>query len=286
VTESDEYVWGTTLTEQQRLLKQTELYEPEANWLLEKLDIEASWRTVDVGCGPLGILDLLAGRVGSGEVIGLELEPHLVDMARKLITQRHLNNVRVVQGNANTSALPQESFDLVHERLLLIVVPEPQRVVAELVRLARPGGVVALEDVDVCSWICEPPHPAWTRLYSAFETIYREDGGDPYIGRRITGLLRSAGVEDVHSHVHGRINGPGDFHQEQLLLFIDLFRTKIQARGLLTESELTDLSEQLRAHLADPGTLVVSPLLFQAWGRKPHFSGYLAKNDANRSAAP
>jgi hypothetical protein len=32
---------------------------------------------------------------------------------------------------------------------------------------------------------------------------------------------------------------------------------------------MTALFEELRLHLGDPGTLVVSPILFQAWGYKP-----------------
>jgi hypothetical protein len=56
------YVWGTSLTERERLLKQTELYVPEASWVLDQAAIQPGWRAIDVGCGPLGILDLL-GRV-------------------------------------------------------------------------------------------------------------------------------------------------------------------------------------------------------------------------------
>jgi hypothetical protein len=38
VAEAD-YVWGTGITEQQRLLKQIELYVPEATWLLDRLEL-------------------------------------------------------------------------------------------------------------------------------------------------------------------------------------------------------------------------------------------------------
>jgi hypothetical protein len=52
-----DYVWGTGLTEQQRLLQQIELYIPEACWLLDHLNIRPASRAIDLGCGPLGILD-------------------------------------------------------------------------------------------------------------------------------------------------------------------------------------------------------------------------------------
>jgi ubiquinone/menaquinone biosynthesis C-methylase UbiE len=99
-------------------------------------------------------------------------------MANRLTRERKLDNVTVVRGDATRTTLPGSFFDLVQGRLLLIVVPTPEQVVAEMVHLAKPGGAIAVEEVDICSWLCEPPHPAWTRLFAAFETIYRQDGKD------------------------------------------------------------------------------------------------------------
>jgi SAM-dependent methyltransferase len=218
------YVWGTDLTEQQRLLQQIELYIPEASWLLDRLEIKPGSRAIDLGCGPLGILDLLSQRVGPrGEVVGMEWESRFVEMAKGLLAQRKLENVRVMVGDATATGLAEHSFQLVHERLLLIVVPDPLKVISEMVRLAEPGGIVAVEDVDVGSWTCEPPHPAWTRLFAAFEAVYARDGKNLRVGRRLPGLLRAAGLDEIGCEVHARLNGPGDFHQHQLLVFVKLF---------------------------------------------------------------
>jgi SAM-dependent methyltransferase len=264
-----DYVWGTGSVEQQRLLKQIELYVPEASWLLDHLNIRPGSRAIDLGCGPLGILDLLSERVGPrGQVVGVEWESRFVEMAKGLLAERGIENVQVTVGDAKATGLAEHSFAFVHERLLLIVVPDPMAVIAEMVRLAEPGGIVALEDVDVGTWICEPPHPAWTRLFAAFEAVYNRDGKNLRVGRRLPGLLRAAGLDNVGGKAHTRLNGPGDFHQEQLLVFVKLFWRQIIDAGLINEDELESRFRQLQAHLADPGTLVVSPLLFQAWGYK------------------
>jgi hypothetical protein len=60
----------------------------------------------------------------------------------------------VLVGDATCTQLPDHSFQFAHERLLLIVVPEPERVVSEMVRLVEPGGIVAVEEVDVSTWVC------------------------------------------------------------------------------------------------------------------------------------
>ena len=264
-----DYVWGTGETEQQRLLKQIELYIPEATWLLDHLVIERGSRAIDLGCGLLGIVDLLADRVGpQGEVVGIEWEPRFVDLANALLKTRGITNASVAVGDATATGLAASSFRLVHERLLLIVVPEPKQVIAEMVRLAEPGGRIVLEDVDVGMWTCEPMHPAWERLFAAVETVYTRDGKDLRVGRRLPGLLREAGLANIGCRAHARVNGPGDFHQQQLLTFVKLFWRPIVELGLIGEDELGVLFRELQAHLADPATMVVSPTLFQAWGEK------------------
>jgi hypothetical protein len=77
-------------------------------------------------------------------------------------------------------------------------------------------------------------------------------------------LLRALGLIDVGVDAHVRVWRPGDLYQTMLLHFADLFREKVVARGLLTESELVELVEKLRAHLNDPGTIVLHWLFCRA----------------------
>jgi SAM-dependent methyltransferase len=264
-----EYIHGTSSAERERLLAQAKVLAPEADQLLDRLGVQPGWRVIDVGCGPIGILDLLSERVGpDGVVVGLEPQPRLLEMARSVVAERQLAKVQLVEGEAGASGLPAESFDLAHARLLLVVVPNPAEVLAQIVSLVRPGGLVAVQEIDQISWCCEPPHPAWDRLLAAWRVQYTEGGRDVYIGRRLPGLLRAAGLEDVGVHVFTQVYRAGDPRQTQMLTFVETAQERILAGGLLGEAELADLTGSLRAHLEDPGTLVVAELVFQAWGRK------------------
>jgi ubiquinone/menaquinone biosynthesis C-methylase UbiE len=87
-------------------------------------------------------------------------------MARELACQRGLGNVDVVAADARRTGLPSSTFDLVHARILLVNVPEPAEFLAEMVRLARPGGWVASLGPDGEYSLCYPlirPGPGWAR---------------------------------------------------------------------------------------------------------------------------
>src|SRR5262249_32333849 len=153
--------------------------------------------------GPIGILDLLSERVGpEGEVVGLEREARFVEMARIEVAKRDLRNVKIVQADALHSGLERNSFDLVHERLVMVNLSARDILLSEMVALAGPGGTVILEDIDNVSWLCEPAHPSWNILLDTFHAVHKAGGGDGFIGRRLRNYLITAGLTNVQTNVH------------------------------------------------------------------------------------
>ena len=100
----------------------------------------------------------------------------------------------LIRGDAQSTGLPRAAYDLVHERLLLTIVRQPETVVTEMSELVRPGGIVALEDVVCHSWACAPPHPAWTQLFRAWQAVIQTYGNDGDIGHRLPGFVAGGGV--------------------------------------------------------------------------------------------
>ena len=267
------YVLGASTPEKERLLKQCEPFEPEARWMLAQIGVQRNWWTVDVGCGPLGILDLLTEYTGPGaEVIGLERDLGFLEFGRELMAGRGLSAVRLIQGDARNTGLPPSSFDLAHARLLLVNVPDPQEVVSEMVTIVRPGGWVALEEVDWISWVCDPMHPALARLLEINAAIWRARGMDVNIGRRLPRMLQQAGMTDIQCKTHTSVFRHSDEYQYLLLAFSKINRDEMINGGYTTEAEWTEMTESLRQHLADPGTYVTWSLFCQAWGRKAAYA--------------
>jgi SAM-dependent methyltransferase len=132
----------------------------------------------------------------AGQVLGLDVNPVHVALAREFVAERGLANATVVEGDARHTGLPAGSFDVVHARLVLVTIPDPAEVVAEMVRLATPGGWVGGEEADGL-FLCQPSFPAWDRLTEAFLAVWAQDGADIHLGRRLPEMLRAAGLVDV-----------------------------------------------------------------------------------------
>ena len=134
------YALGRDTAEAERLRRQTTELQSLAAEFLDRVGAAEGQSVIDVGCGPRGILELLAERVGPrGRVVGLEVDPVHVAMAQELVAEQGLTNVEVIQADAHTG-LPPASFDVAHARTVLVNVPDPGAVLAEMTRLVRAGG--------------------------------------------------------------------------------------------------------------------------------------------------
>jgi SAM-dependent methyltransferase len=267
------YALGANTDETARLRRQSEELQPEARALLARLGelgLRPGQAVLDLGCGPRGILDLLAEAVGPrGRVVGLDADPAHVTVARQYAFNQGLANVEVLAGDARHTGLPAESFDLVHTRTLLVTIPEPAEVVAEMARLARPDGLVASQEADAEFSICYPPLPEWDRLLALFHASFPRAGADLRLGRRLPELFRAAGLTDVGATVYAGSYPAGHSRRTVIPDLVRSLHPVILGLGLAGERELADVDAAVRAHLADPRTLVMPHLLVTAWGRKP-----------------
>ena len=247
---SGRYLLGDSPAEIRHLVEQAEVYAREANELFDLIGVTANTTAIDIGCGVMGVLHLIAERVGEeGRVVGLDREARMVEFGRQLAEQRGLA-VEFIEADATATGLPDRAFDLVHARTLLLNV-EP----------------------DASAWNCDPPHPAFDILRGAILSAYRRTGKDFSIGRRIARMLRDAGLHDVQVRPTARATEAGEYYQTFLLTIAGLVRDVIVQAGELTADEFESYTAALRAHLDAPGTITCQPVMWQAWGRATPATG-------------
>jgi ubiquinone/menaquinone biosynthesis C-methylase UbiE len=265
----DPYFLGYSVVEQQRLQQQARDLAEESRLFFEQIGVPTGAHVVEIGCGPQGCLGLLADRVGpTGTVVGVEMSEHAVELARRFAAAEKLANVEVRHGNGKATGLPRASFDLATARLVLVNIPEPEHVVAEMVALVRSGGVVALHEADWGMVLCDPPLPAWDTIIRAFLDYSAANGIDHLIGRRIARLLRTSGLMDVRINPLVHVYDVNHSRRTLLPEFARNLRDRIVASGIVSEQVFESCHESLEHHLADPDTLVIWTY-FQAWATKP-----------------
>jgi ubiquinone/menaquinone biosynthesis C-methylase UbiE len=75
------------------------------------------------------------------------------------VNKRGLRNAQIISADALNTGLEKGSYDVVHERLVLINVPSAtqQAMLAEMFALLRPGGTIVLQEYDATSYVCYEP---------------------------------------------------------------------------------------------------------------------------------
>ena len=269
-----DYALGIDAAESARLRRQSAELRPESAGLLSQLGLRPGQHAIDLGCGPSGILDLLAAAVGpGGQVTGVDADPGHVALATEYAAQHGLGNVEVRAADARATGLPPGSFDLVHARTLLVTIPGPAEVLAEMARLARPGGWVASQEPDIEHSLCFPPLPAWNRLHELLAASFQRTGADLRIGRKLPEMYRAAGLQQIGVTMHATCYPAGHSRRTLLPDLVRSLHPVILELGLAGQRELAEVDEAARRHLADPRTLMMPHLLVVTWGRKPGQGG-------------
>lgn len=160
--------------------------------------LRAGMDLLDVGCGPASITADLAERVAPGRVVALDAAAGALEAARATLRERGLSEqVEVTSGDVMALPFEDASFDVVHAHQVLQHLADPVGALAEMRRVTRPGGIVAVRDAvySAMTWFPEPAGmEQWRSVYMA---TARANGGEPDAGSRLLSWARAAGFADA-----------------------------------------------------------------------------------------
>ena len=239
------------------------LFNPGTFRHMEALGISTGWSCWEVGVGGPSIPRWLSQRVvPSGRVRATDID---VRWAQESIE----GNVEVRRHDVVADEPPSESFDLVHERLVLIHLPEREEALDRMISTLRPGGWVLVEDFDsvLQPFACPDEHGAAEQLANkvraGFRALLKERAPTSRSAAGSRVCSGTAGLVDVGADAYLGIATPAARGLE--IANVQQIRDGLIAGGHVTR-------EEVDAHLAAVGAgaldVATSPLV-SAWGRKP-----------------
>ncbi len=135
----------------------TALYDPLLRWtlrestfkeqLVQQAGITAGQHVLDLGCGTATLTLLIKQTHRDTEVVGLDGDSKVLDIARAKIARAHMN-VSLIQGMSYALPFPDNTFDRVVSSLLFhhLTRENKQRTLREVLRVLKPGGELHIAD--------------------------------------------------------------------------------------------------------------------------------------------
>jgi SAM-dependent methyltransferase len=253
------------------LAAQADAIWPQEQRLFERYSLPASARIADIGCGSGEITSRLAARYPDAELVGVDILEGSVAYARRRYAAL-APRVRFEQGDAFELQFVAGQFDLVVCRHMTQSVPEPQRVLAELRRICRPGGWVHVlsEDYGMIHAAAGKVDPdrLWHEGVIAFA---HATGSDARVGRSTWSLMKQLGLEDLHVDyiVLDTIRVPRATFSAIIAAWRDGYTQALARHTKLGVDEVRELFDAVVTAIGDPDQYVVWHIPIVS-GRTPH----------------
>lgn len=127
--------------------------------LVSVMELPERGNILDLGCGTGKLTRLIADKMSNGSVVGIDLTPEMIEIARNMLPSKYKKIVDFSLGVGEDLDLPTDSFDVVTSAFTLRNVDNLTKVLSEMRRVVKPGGkVYSLE-------LAKPSFPGFREIY-------------------------------------------------------------------------------------------------------------------------
>lgn len=247
--------WGRA---QRRLELLHEVHDPGTFERLRRLGIAQGWRAFVPGGGGGSVVRWLGTTVGPrGRVLATDIDTRFLGGIDDPAVEIRRHDIVL-------DPLPDERFDLVAVRLLLIHLPQREAVLERLVSLLAPGGHILVEEYDL-SFAEGSPDQAWGASARAMIPALKRIGPDYGWARVLPLRLHQLGLD----HVAGEVDLPYFRGGSPTAMFHWLTGEQAREQMASVPDIDRDLFEQTQAALLDRERWFLPPGMVAAWGRMP-----------------
>jgi SAM-dependent methyltransferase len=227
---------------------------PQEVELIRRYGLPSDIQILDAGCGTGEGSSRLAELFPQSRVLGVDILDHHLELARRRYAAL-ASRVRFEHRSIYELDLPDASFDLVACRHVLHSIPFPDRVIAELVRVTRPGGRLHLipEDYGMLHFQkgAVDPKEFWDEVPARFG---EQTQTDLYIGRNVFTHFVALGLEDITMDyvVVDTVRVPRETFAAIITAWRDGYAEVSAEHSRFTVEETTAYFNQMIANILDP----------------------------------
>jgi ubiquinone/menaquinone biosynthesis C-methylase UbiE len=176
--------------------------------LLVQVELLPGDRVLDLGCGSGTHFAWIAAIIGpEGTIVGVDPDQTNLDLAASRIADApYHGQVELIRGPLHPLPCPDASFDAVWCAGSLQYEPDPVGALREMVRVVRPGGKVAAQDVEMHTMMLGPmPDDLLIALKGTLPHGQTSEGFvDWFTGHKLRGYLHAAGLREVRGYLRTR----------------------------------------------------------------------------------
>ena len=224
--------------------------------------LEPGMRFLDCGCGPGTLTAGFAQRVAPGETIGVDRELAQTERVATSAANDGIDNLRFEQGDVYDLPFEDASFDVAFASAVLGSVTDAGRVVREMARVVRPGGVIGLKEFDHGGDMIWPQSPIIERSIEHYHGLRRENGHEPNAGRKLKGYLseNDCNVDYVHAFYDQQttVEKLEPYLERNNRLFREVLGPQYYERGWSTPEEMEECIAEWRRFARDPAAIYLS----------------------------
>ena len=201
------YTLGRTSHETTRLIEQSRIYGESTQRLCKRAGVTEGMRVLEVGSGAGDVALTLAELVGpEGWVVGVDLNPAILETARQRATDAGIQNVEFVAGDARTLAFT-DKFDAIVGRFVLMYMVDPGKAFAQLITHLKPGGIAAFQEPEYTLYpaFLHPDTPLMNQLIKWILDVFEHSGAHLDTGIGLYRAFVDAGLPPPTMHLESPI---------------------------------------------------------------------------------
>ena len=201
------YTLGRTSHETTRLIEQSKIYGESTRCLCKRAGITEGMRVLEIGSGAGDVALTLAELVGpTGQVIGVDVNPSILDTARQRATDAGMRNVEFIAGDARRLAFA-DKFDAVVGRFVLMYMSDPGKAFSKFITHLKPGGIAAFQEPEYTFYpaFLHPDTPLINQLIKWILDVFEHSGAHLDMGIGLYCAFVDAGLPPPTMHLESPI---------------------------------------------------------------------------------